>query len=598
MDKSKQSATKEATRETGAAQNTKPKKSVIRWSGLIAFLLISGLLAGAGAIFAPNLIRSSIEGLGTELVGGKVDVASVSLHLSPVGLTIKGLEVTNPNEPMTNWFEAENLELTLNPSLLLWKKLQIENLEIRGVKTATPRQHSGELPGGRKTQQLASQMVDFDLPGLKQMDLDPARVKSLVESADLITLQRVEALKQSQSRLKSQWQQALDKTSFDKRISAIKAEYQRLSQRAKDNKLNVLADSKDWKKLKKSINDEREQIASLKAKLKTDKNQLSEALSQVKAGPKDDLNRIMQDHVFFNGSEDLASHYLGPVYGQYINQVIALVKSQKPADSSSAAASIDQNPVVQNLTLGQRVYFKDVQTFPDLLVKSLHLSGTHADWQLNGDGDHWGYLPWLTGKPGQLNLDLSADQAGLARIKLVTDWPLQHQMKSQISASARKLAVKNRTLLQTSKGNWTLLSGLVDAELTGEVSFEQINLNATLKLFDAKITTPENLPSWQKNLAESLNAGEPIEFSLTATGSLEQPEINLKTSLENIIKRAIGDQVKQQKDQLKLRVEKALSEKLGDFSALEKANLDLDQSAALLDDQDLGLKAILEKIKL
>ena len=87
----------------------------IRWGGLVAFLVVVGLVAGFWFLFVDGIVEEVIEDQGTRAVGAKVELASADLSLLPAGLTLVGLQVTNPDAPMTNVVEIGRLALTHLP---------------------------------------------------------------------------------------------------------------------------------------------------------------------------------------------------------------------------------------------------------------------------------------------------------------------------------------------------------------------------------------------------------------------------------------------------------------------------------------------------
>ncbi len=91
----------------------------IRWQGLLAFLLVVGVLAGIWFLVIDGVIERAIEQTGTKLVGARVDLEAADLSLFPLGLTLTGLHVTNPDSPMTNAVQAERISFLVDPGPLL-----------------------------------------------------------------------------------------------------------------------------------------------------------------------------------------------------------------------------------------------------------------------------------------------------------------------------------------------------------------------------------------------------------------------------------------------------------------------------------------------
>lgn len=574
LEKNKQSAAVESNQgQQKEADQNKQSKGIFRWWGVATFFGLIGILGLVWFLLAPKLVANSIEQLGSEVVGAKVEVANVELSLTPLSVTLNQLQIADADQPMQNIFEASQITMSLDPAALLWKKIVVEELNLSGAKSGTPRSTSGVLEGGRRSAQAVEQMIDIKVPELSQAD-----VEKLVNDADLITLERIETFKQEQSRIRQEWSKALDKAAFDKRIAAIKVDYERLSQRAKDNKLNLIKDRKQWKDLKRRIDTEKKQVSGLSNKFKSDKKLLAAQYNAVKKGPEDDLDRLMQNFGLGSGVDGLVDKYLGPQYTPWVNKAIEFAKT---FEGGSAAETGSQQQAT--LAIGERVFFTDKIQMPDYLVKKLVMSGEDANWTLDGKGFDVGYLPWLTGKPATLNLKFGG--SGEASFDLDSRWQSSSKMNTQVDAKVSSWPIESMQLMTTEEGNWIINSGVFNADISGQITLQKIDLNATFAINSPKIELPSDLSGWRKSLGEGVNQQEQIDFKLTATGSLVEPKIRLESNLEKVMQNALGDQVKQKAEALKGDVKTKLAEKVGDLSSLQDYTKEFDQWKDKMSDQ-------------
>lgn len=553
---------------------------IIRLWGVITFFVLGVLLALGWYLVAPMIIERGIESAGSEALGAKVEVGQIDLTLFPLGVEIDGLQVADPDQPMSNLFEVNKINFAVESSQLLWKKISIDELTIDGIQINTPRTSSGALQGGRATQKLSQEIASIDLPQMTDDD-----IKQLVDNADLITVKRLEKLKQTQAQMQTYWKSALDKEALEERSKALQSEFNRLKKRAKENKMNLLTDRKAWKKLKKNIDKEQKSLANLNKKLKADKKDLQQQIADVRQGPKDDLNAIMSNMGLGNGVSGLSDKFLGPQFTPWIEKVLSMTQGMTASENST------DNAPVYTTTRGHLVKFKDEQVFPDLLVKKISLNGKDTNWQLSGVGSDIGYFPWLVGKPAKLNLDIAGD--GRANIAIVSNWSTAEKMLTQIDSSLADWKVSNMKLMQTDQGNWLVKSGQLNSTLKGEFSLEKVDLKLAVKLTNPNISEPEGLSGWQKTLANSLNQQKQISINVIATGSLKKPEIQIKSSIEKLFSQAIGAKVKEQAEKLKGKFSSKISERIGDLSSLDKLSGDFSQWTEQLKGND----EILDKLK-
>lgn len=118
---------------------------IFRWKAIVPMVLLLGLVAGLWTLYVDTAIRRALEFVGTEVVGAKVEVGSARLRLRHADLVLTGIQVTNPNAPMTNLIEVPEIRASLNGRALLMKKVVVESLAVQGVRFGTPRQTSGAL---------------------------------------------------------------------------------------------------------------------------------------------------------------------------------------------------------------------------------------------------------------------------------------------------------------------------------------------------------------------------------------------------------------------------------------------------------------------
>lgn len=553
---------------------------VIRLWGVIAFFVLVLLVVAAWYLLAPSLIKSGIEATGTEVVGAKVEIDEVNLSLFPLGVEIKQLQATDPDSPMSNLVEIGLIKFAIDSDALMWKKIQIDELNLTDIELGTSRDSSGALSEGRATEQFSEEIGAIELPELSQQD-----IKTMVDEADLLTVKRLNTLDSTQKRLNQEWKTALDSDANKARAQALEDEFNRLTERAKENKLNLIADRKDWKKLNKAIDKEQDNIKVLNNKFKQDKALLSSQVKAVRDGPEDDLNAIMNNMGLGNGIDGLSDKFLGPEFTPWLRKAIDMMSGLQAEPSSSEEA------MVYSTDKGLRVQFKDEQLFPDVLIKKVNLSGKDQNWSLSGDGSNLGYFPWLVGQPAKLDLAMSGQ--GNADLSVLSEWKNAETMNTKINSKVAQWPLKDFQLMETSDGSWMINSGKLDSYLKGQLTFESIDIALSLKLNQPNIKSPENLSGWQKTLAESLNQQSQLSIDVAVTGSLQEPQFKIRSSIENLFKDAIGKKLKQQAEKLKGKFSKEISKKVGDLGDIDQYTKNFDQWKEQLKLND----KLLEKLK-
>jgi len=556
---------------------------IIRLWGIITFFILTLVMAAIWVFAAPIIIETTLEDLSSEALGAKVEVGDVNLALFPLRIEINDLQATDPDQPMRNLLQAKQIDFALDTESLLWKKILIDELTMTGVQLASKRNTSGALEGGRTTEKLASEIASVDIPEMNEED-----IKKLVSETDLITVKRLNKLNQTQQELQTFWKSQLNTDENQKRINQLKVEFDRLSKRAKENKMNLLTDRKAWKKFKKDVDKERKTISNLNQKLKLDKKNLQQQISLVKQGPQDDLDAIMGNMGLGDGVAGLSNKFLGPQFTPWVEKAIAMTQGM------SGKTKTNEEVSSYSTSQGQRVNFKDQQIFPDLLIKKINLSGKDDNWKLSGFGSNIGYFPWLIGEPSRLDIDISGK--GKARASIKSDWPSEEKMLTEIDSEISQWQISDLNLMQTEQGNWVINSGKLKSQLQGSLTLEKVDLKLSINLAQPNITPPENLTGWQKALAGSLNQQKHLSIIIIASGSLIDPKIKVESSIEKLFSAAIGAKIKQQAEKLKDKFTQQISDKVGDLSGLDGKLGDFNQWTDALKGNDDLLKQLKPKL--
>jgi uncharacterized protein (TIGR03545 family) len=121
------------------------KLKLFRWQAIVPLLLLMLLLFGVWLVYSDRVVEHTIEDFGAELVGARVDLESADLRLADGVLRLTGLQVADPNSPMRNLLEADEIAADISWEPLLRKKVHIQRAAMLGVRFGTPRTESGEL---------------------------------------------------------------------------------------------------------------------------------------------------------------------------------------------------------------------------------------------------------------------------------------------------------------------------------------------------------------------------------------------------------------------------------------------------------------------
>lgn len=216
-----------------APSRARQKSHIFRPPGLVVFLVFCLLLAVAWWLWADRLVERSVEQTGASIVGAQVDLTSADVRPTEGSVRLTGLQVTNPNAPMTNLFEAEEILVDLMLEPLLTKKIVVQDLVVTGVRFNTPRETSGALENldpesGALFREIDAWANQIDLPPLNLEGLSTVVRTDAISTDSLRTVQHARALVEQADSLREGWQDRIESLDPRPRIDSLQAVVERL----------------------------------------------------------------------------------------------------------------------------------------------------------------------------------------------------------------------------------------------------------------------------------------------------------------------------------------------------------------------------------
>ena len=189
-------------------------KGFLRLKAIVPLAFVMVLIGIGWALMADRVVERSIESFGTMLVGARVDVAEVDLRIRDGSIMLRGLEVTNPDKPMTNLFSADEIVADLSLRPLLEKKVVIDTMAVRGVEFGSARTTSGALEQpseeSEQTRGLIAEWADrVKVPSLSFEGLSSAVDIGALSQDSLASLQLARGTIDRAEVLKDEWEAVL-----------------------------------------------------------------------------------------------------------------------------------------------------------------------------------------------------------------------------------------------------------------------------------------------------------------------------------------------------------------------------------------------------
>ncbi len=551
-------------------------RNIIRWPGLIAFFVISGLIAAIVIIFLDIWIKLAAENGIAEATGAEVNIAEVSHTFSPFGITLTQIQLTDPKQPSHNQAQATEITAKIDLVPLLLRKVIIDDLTITGVKVNQLRDSEGDV-------YRAPESAEEDVDSIFTSAEDIPSVDEILAKSPLKTTKAVEetqkAYEKHSEKLQQQYAQLPDKAKladYKERISALsKTDYK--------NPLELAAAKEEFDQLKQEINQDQQKLSAFKQSADEAKQALAPKIAQLKAAPGQDYDQLKSliagDAAAIN---DVTTLVFGDKVAQWSQYVLAAFEIAGPMLAGSAEEKHEKQR-----TEGRWVDFSDTTALPDLLIRKALIS---LSWQDENIVSHWQDITHQhekLGRPTLFNVDSSSSKMWQS-LKVDGDlWLSDSGAKAQQKWDLKSLKLADLTLLQQEKLSSTLQKGLLNS--TGSVAIKQ-NLVSGNALVDLKELTM--IASGSNNLTEiiasTLTQLNKLTINTEVGGTLGDLDLSFSSDLDKQLGSAMlanlsGDQ-KGKLAELKQKLSAKIAGPLGDSDGQMTQWLEWEKLA----DGDLG----------
>jgi len=384
--KPKDNGKKDPLRFEGTTPARVDQKGWLRKRGIIAFVVVFVVIAVIWLFLVDYAVKKAVEIVGTEAVGARVELASADLHLSPLGITLEGLQVTNPDDPMTNVFEAPVITASLELGPLLRRKIIVDNLKIKGLRLATKREKSGAIKGAKnvaKKKKTGPLKKEFEMPSFEKPDL-----KAILASEKLETRDIIESLKKDIERAKGDWAGQIKGLPSKEKIEDYERRFKALEKSTKDTGImGMLAGGTEFialqKDLKKDLKAIKKANKGLERTLKDYKNRVNGIGKAVDR----DVKRITDKYLMPSSIlKNMTLMIFGERAAALTERGAFWYKRLEPFMERGGKGSGDgEVEVVEKLRgSGAWIRFKEHEPLPDLLIRKAQIEVETERGQISG----------------------------------------------------------------------------------------------------------------------------------------------------------------------------------------------------------------------
>jgi len=536
----------------------------IRWPGAIVFVLVVGLFAGLWFLLVDSMVRRVIERAGTALVGAKVELKAADLSLFPLGLTLTHLQVTDPDEPMTNAVEVSRIAMTLDSLNLLRRKVIVEEMTLDGVRLNTPRKTPGAIAGLPVTPAVEAKagMGDpFKLPDVSLKD-----PKEILAQEDLQSVKLAESLRTDIQAEKDRWQKQLSELPDKARLEQYKKRIEGLKSAGKGGLGGILGGIGEATAIQQDLKRDLDQIVGAKKELETSLVSLRKRADEIAKAPQGDVRRLMDKYSLSGqGLANLSSALLGGKLGKWTAAALRWHSKLEPLLARATEKHEDMEVVKPLRGRGVDVRFKERAPLPDFLVRLARVSVESHAGTISGSVNN------LTPEQPVLGIPTTFAFAGeklkgLESLKL--DGAINRVNPAQpIDQATLRISgyrLEGLALADQAGLGLELKQAVADADLKAKLSGEALaaTLSSSFRSVQMASSVKAGGSAVAAAIASALSDIKGFRLGAEISGTREQYDLKLSSDLDQVLKDVVGKQLQARAARLQAELLAAVTEKV------------------------------------
>ena len=535
-----------------------------RWQGVIAFVVVVLLAAGVWFLVVDRVIKRVVEKTGTMLVGAKVELGEADLSLFPLGLTLSRLQVTNPDQPMTNAVEIARIAFSMDSLNLLRRKVIIEEATVEGVRLNTPRTTSGAIASRPAEAEPVSKKAMGDLFSLPS--LSAINVQEILSKEELRSQALVESLRTDLQAEQEQWQKRLAALPDKAKLDSYRKRLEGLKSAGKSGLGGVVGGASEALAIQQDLSRDLDQIKSAKNSFEDHVTGLRKRMDEAVRAPQEDARRLMEKYSLSgSGLANVTGMLIGGTIGDWTATSLRWYAKVQPALQRKAERKKDVEVVKPLRGKGVDVRFKERAPLPDLLIRTTQVSVEVPAGAIRGQVRNITPDQPILGAP--LTFEFAGDKLkGLQSVKLDGTLNRVDPAKPSDRANLRMRGYRVEDLNLSKSEQWALAlkQALADLDLQARVSGVALDANLAAALQSVQMTSGVKAGAGvlANAVASALSDIKGFTLKAEVSGTLEQYDVNLTSDLDRVLKDVVGKQVQAQTARLEAQLQSAIAEKV------------------------------------
>jgi uncharacterized protein (TIGR03545 family) len=506
------------------------------------------------------VVEITIESQGTKAVGARVDVAGADLSLFPAGIEIRGLQVTNPDSPMSNALDVRRIYSDIELKPLIRRKVIIDNLRMEGIQINTPRKTSGAVAGGK--QATGTQAAPMP-PWLGKMcageSITPFSIPSVKDIMASEKLQSLELARQLSARIdtaRSQWQQRLKDLPTREQLETYQTRLEKL--KSKGGGLQALLGSaSEVKQLNDDLRKDLGRLEKARNEYRAELQNLEKESSLLTKAPYEDVRRLKAKYaVSTEGLANLSRLLFGPSVCRWLQEGYQWYARLKPY--LGGRPQKETKPLVK--ATGPAPKKGDL---PDFLIRNLHVDALLNTGHFTGEATDITSDPEILGKPLAFKfLGRQMQQVQSINMDGVLNFIQPGNPRHHVKLLVQKLGLDHLQLGDPEGLPLLITKALADVNMNLDLAGPKLDALAMARVEDVRMAVEKAAGSELSGaLADAVSSV--THFALTAIVKGNDPDYTarIKSDLDPLLRKAVGQIIATATSKFESQLHAAIAEK-------------------------------------
>lgn len=571
----------------------------IRWWGLGAFVAIMGGIVALWVLFADTLVRRGVESAGTSMVGARVELEAADVGFSPARLELRGLAVTNPDEPVRNALEAERLAFDIDWIGLLLDRVRIDEVAVEGLQFGTERETSGAIMATERALEKSG-LID---KARERAEIPPLEVPSVETVLGREDLRSPGLIEEAQAKLEQR------RSALEERLAGLPGEeeldrYRRQVDEATEGE-DTASRLKGLKKLRDlvdDIEDDRKALRRARDEVRESLAAASDTAAEARGAPQADIERLYRKYTDPGAvAGELAFYLLGPKVEGWVNRGWYWYGRLSPylgggnADDPEAASGPETVEAVRRV--GRNVVYPEAGEEPRVLIRQVRISGAAGGGDLDGRVTDIAVPPSLWGEPLRLNL---AGQAVSGIDRLQVD--ASNDRRDPASSISRLDLTANGTdvagLALGPNDGILADSGKADFRVAGTIRDRALDVDLQSAIRDAAFSAGSDADSILQEVAAALGNAGRLDIGARVGGTIDAPDLELTSSLTGILEPLLRSRLQAEAGEFREGLVAEVKDRTGgSLAKLEASRAKLDSLEQDLEGRLEGFRKVLDRAR-